>query len=638
MKKKLHDDKFSFMNSLPKIYIYSFSVGKTCSAINCQNNKRKHPELVFFKFPLDYRCKKWIQNTRRADLIGKSITYCHNNLRLCSRHFEESQFTSSAKNRLIKTALPTLFDVANCPSRISSTRKRAVTKHVAAEKMPVTKNTPPTPTKKKLERAKAKISNLQTAVRSKNRAIKRLQKKILDSRKVESVIDAMKQYLQPDEHELVALQMRLSIKKRRVYNDAFKAFAVGMYFKSPSAYRFMQTRFHLPCKATICSWMSKIQFRQGLCDNLMKMLKVRTQRMNEEDRICTLMMDEVSLKRGLEYDSKQDKVIGVNSKGEYESGALVLLASGLKKYWRQAFSYHFVKNNMPAESLVPILLQSLSELKALGLKVVVICSDQGSNFWSLLSILGVDKDKPYFEHDGQVVFVCADVPHLIKNVRNCLSANDIVSSLGKADWNVILELYERDKKQEIRLCPKLRKKHFELGGFGAKMKVSTATQTISRSVSAAILTYSGFGQLGPHAQSTAHTLQWFNDLFDCLNSSKKIGKTRFQKGLTLPEDETLFPFLNKCKAWLSEMKIFRKTGKDVTNNFRFIQGWLLTINTITQLSKILHRDYDFQYLLTRRFCTDPLENLFCIIRSGRGFDQNPTCYGFAQSFKHAVTN
>lgn len=70
------------------------------------------------------RCKKWVINSRRGDLDHLSAEQLNRNYRLCSNHFEESQFMNKIqKNRLIWNAIPTLFDVPNPPAKVTETRK-----------------------------------------------------------------------------------------------------------------------------------------------------------------------------------------------------------------------------------------------------------------------------------------------------------------------------------------------------------------------------------------------------------------------------------------------------------------------------------------------------------------------------------
>ncbi len=71
----------------------------------------------------NYRCRKWVQNTRREDIRGKSAKDLYNSYRLCSVHFEDSQFmNANEKRRLIWNAVPTLFDVPNPPPKQTPSR------------------------------------------------------------------------------------------------------------------------------------------------------------------------------------------------------------------------------------------------------------------------------------------------------------------------------------------------------------------------------------------------------------------------------------------------------------------------------------------------------------------------------------
>ena len=56
--------------------------------------------------------KKWVINTRRADLDRKTVQQLHSYFYLCAEHFEESEFANALHNRLKWNALPTKFDVS----------------------------------------------------------------------------------------------------------------------------------------------------------------------------------------------------------------------------------------------------------------------------------------------------------------------------------------------------------------------------------------------------------------------------------------------------------------------------------------------------------------------------------------------
>ncbi|XP_046677837.1 uncharacterized protein LOC124365830 [Homalodisca vitripennis] len=85
--------------------------GDVCSAKNCSNNKQKRPDLSFYRCPKEeIRCRKWVINSRREDLLNKDVDYLYNNIRFCSLHFEDSQFSNAEKKKLNWNAIPTMFD------------------------------------------------------------------------------------------------------------------------------------------------------------------------------------------------------------------------------------------------------------------------------------------------------------------------------------------------------------------------------------------------------------------------------------------------------------------------------------------------------------------------------------------------
>ena len=104
--------------------------GQWCSAINCTNNRMANSGMSFFRFPKDKeRCKRWVLNSRRQDLLDKSADHLFRSNVLCANHFEMSQFTSPKKIRLKRQkAIPTLFNVPNPPDKIQPKRKSPMTR------------------------------------------------------------------------------------------------------------------------------------------------------------------------------------------------------------------------------------------------------------------------------------------------------------------------------------------------------------------------------------------------------------------------------------------------------------------------------------------------------------------------------
>ncbi len=252
--------------------------------------------------------------------------------------------------------------------------------------------------------------------------------------------------------------------------------------------------------------------------------------------------------------------------------------------------------------------------------------------------LGITVENPYLTHQEKKVWVFADMPHVMKCVRNCLYNRKKMwdkDGMCIASWHVLEDFYEGDKKQKIRVAPKLKKAHFQMNIFGAKLKVKWATQLLSHSVAAGVQMYTNFGQLGEDAGCTAQFCETMNNLFDVFNSNVKLGKRRFQSALTSNSD--LLMFLDECYTWIQSWRVKNETGKDITNQFHFISSLLSNKNAVKMLVKDAE-NLGFQYLCTHHLCTVGVENLFATIRGRRRFETNPRCLGFSQAFRQVVAN
>ena len=312
--------------------------GHFCGAIKCTNSSKKHPEKHFFRVPKDpERCRKWVQNSRRHDLLNKSPEYCYNNIRFCSDHFEKVMFQNDRCERLNWNAFPTLFDVPNPP--LTATPRRQLVERIPLPVQPsprVKAKTQETLSyiekckaeirKRREERSSELVIKFKRSVRAKNRAILRLQKRLkdADTRKqtVASVLESVKDKLSHDMFGLLQNQLENSLVKKHVYryNDTFKQLALSMCFKSPACYKLVAKALKLPPKKSVYRWLSHIKFHEGFDDGVFQLLKDRGQSMPPDCCVVTLLVDEISLRENVTYNSGEDKVIGVkrNSVGEIE--------------------------------------------------------------------------------------------------------------------------------------------------------------------------------------------------------------------------------------------------------------------------------------------------------------------------------
>ena len=186
----------------------------------------------------------------------------------------------------------------------------------------------------------------------------------------------------------------------------------------------------------------------------------------------------------------------------------------------------------------------------------------------------------------------------------------------------------------LQLCPKITTEHIQLTPFSL-MNVRLAAQVLSSSVSIALNSF------GPHdAAGTALYCEMFDKFFDCLNVrnfTEHITKQKpFLKPYSSINDERfdwlLDMFLPYFTNWKESIEsrpgIYTKNDKArMFLSWQTYEAILITTHSSIELVKFLLQN-NVKYVLTGRFCQDPLENYFGRQRSmGRRRD-NPNFQQF----------
>jgi len=160
-----------------------------------------------------------------------------------------------------------------------------------------------------------------------------------------------------------------------------------------------------------------------------------------------------------------------------------------------------------------------------------------------------------------------------------------------AEWKYIESIYHSEKDNINKLAPKLTKSHiYPLRT--EKMKVKLATQVLSHSVSAAIIFSVTSGNLSHNALGTAEYILNFDQLFDIFNSSTFVTTKELNKAFTGSDSQ--IKFLLEMQQFLKKLKfitIQKENGKiisekDVTNNIKFVNSWLISISSLIGLWEI----------------------------------------------------
>lgn len=461
------------------------------------------------------------------------------------------------------------------------------------------------------------------------------------------VSDISKKYLSPQLHSFFMSQIALSqVNKRgRRYNTENKMFALSIYYKSPAAYKLLSSTFQLPSVSMLTAWLRNKQNDTGFETSLITALQSKVQGMCTRDKTCVLLIDEMSIKSNLYFNSAADKIIGFEDLGDGDRtrtvacSVLVFMVSGLATRWKQPLGFFFVGTSCAASKVKQLLYKCLAKTEAIGLNVTAIISDQGSNFYQLCNLLAVTIERPFFEFNGKPYFYLFDSPHLLKSIRNNLRKHVIEfgNQQERACWEHIAKLYDLDSKQHYRLAPRLTKQHVDLPAFSS-MRVKLASQVFSHSVSAALHTHatSDPPTLPSDATQTAKFCKTMNNLFDSVNSFHMKSALKYQCAIS--NTSCHMDHYREMIDWLSSLKVINEANKIVTSNIKCIRGWMLTLSAIIKLWDYLSSRCDFSFLITRRLNQDNLENFFGVIRQKGGKCDNPTAFMFTKQFSQVCTS
>lgn len=113
---------------------------------------------------------------------------------------------------------------------------------------------------------------------------------------------------------------------------------------------------------------------------------MKTKTMLQQDSYCILCIDGKSVKSNLVYCTGTDEIVGIENFEENKKNtsicknALVIIARGLFYPWKQPLAFFFVESTLKAKELRTILEKYVMKLTEIGLNVVAISSDMGSNF------------------------------------------------------------------------------------------------------------------------------------------------------------------------------------------------------------------------------------------------------------------
>ena len=156
---------------------------------------------------------------------------------------------------------------------------------------------------------------------------------------------------------------------------------------------------------TLKKYISGIDIQPGFISQVLAALKLVSAKMKPEQRLCTVLFDEVKIDSKFSYYAKTDQIFGFENYGDIAANeackvathALVFTVRGICRKWKQVFGVFFLTNTTHSSILKKLLVDGLRELYDSGLEPVSVICDMGSNNQRLFnSELNICPEKPFF--------------------------------------------------------------------------------------------------------------------------------------------------------------------------------------------------------------------------------------------------
>ena len=318
---------------------------------------------------------------------------------------------------------------------------------------------------------------------------------------------------------------------------------------------------------------------------------------------------------------------------------LVFMVKGLTTNLTFPLS-HYATDGITADLLYPLIWECIAGLEIdLDLKVLFITCDGASPNRKFFKLHGDTHFTPNPYCPERNVYFISDVPHLLKTARNCFSNSyshrnsRALWRNGKSiSWLHVKDLFTHYCDGVLRLCPKLSKAHIELTSFSC-MNVRLAAQVLSSTVACALE-----AKYGEFVSETVGFIRVLNKFFDVMNT-QSLDEWKAKRNVDLKPFESVddvrlvwlqTEFLNYFETWKLMVQEregdFSKTDRNkMMLSYQTLEGISLSTKSIVECVKyMLNVGADF--ILTRNFNQDKLEQFFGLLRMKGGAMDNPNAH------------
>ncbi|EFN72296.1 Transposable element P transposase, partial [Camponotus floridanus] len=389
-------------------------------------------------------------------------------------------------------------------------------------------------------------------------------------------------------------QIRCIVERRRWVHWSIDDYALAISLRnvSPKAYMYLRLKLNYP------------------------LLIIKGKELTSFEKITVITFDEMALSPEVCFDSKIEKLVGPCKKVQ------VIMVRGLFSKWKQPIYYKF---DQPMTK--DILIEGVNRLYDAGYEVIAITSDMGNKgVWGELNIT---PENHFFEHPvikNAKIFVFADVPHLLKLLRNWLIDKGLLLLNCSEPFTaaVFQAIIDMNKDGDLHVAHRITQRILDARN-SLRQAVRPAAQIWSHTAAKAIKWAGERGILKVREYAKfSDFVSTVNNWFDVHNSQQKYGAHPGVNGFGV-DIEKQEQSLILMTLYVENMKVCSK--KSI---MPFQKGILISNASLRGLYDQLKRTHEqqFQYLLTRCLQQDVLKNFFAYIRAMGSCKDHPSGYEF----------
>ncbi|XP_065654860.1 uncharacterized protein LOC136081473 [Hydra vulgaris] len=423
----------------------------------------------------------------------------------------------------------------------------------------------------------------------------------------------------------------------------------------------------LPSRRRLRDYKNYIKPKRGFNKEIIDELKEKTKDFSEQEKFIVILMDEMKIQENLVWDKHTGEIVGYVDLGDadvniatlpkvddFATHVLVFLVRSIFNPFKFSLA-NFATTGATACQIFPLLWKAIGICELNSLKVIAVTCDGASAnrklFKMHFTMTRNDDMNPhvdvtyrtlnYFSLEKRFIYFISDPPHLIKTVRNCLSNSKNAEGTRYMWnggmfilWNHIADIFYEDRECGLHILPKLTFEHIKLTPYSI-MNVKLAAQVLSSTVSKVLLHYRP-----PEAEGTAKFCALMDSFFDVMNIRSLNGHKFDLKPNLAPfsslNDDRFFwlqsVFLQYFKDWLKSIEEHSGDISKISKSKMFIahqtyEGLKITVHSIIESVQFLLQQ-NAKYVLTERFCQDPIENYFGRQRSLGSRKDNPSVNDF----------